>query len=381
VLHNFGSLPAGAKGANPNAGVIRDAAGNLYGTTVNGGASNDGAIYKIDTAGHEKVLYSFTGGQYGPDGANPYAGVILDSDGNLYGTTPGAGYYNAGVAYKVDTNGQETVLYQFCQQNDCADGDTPSSGVVRDSAGNVYGVTAHGGTANVGVVYKIDPAGVETVLYSFTGGADGSGPNSLIRDGAGELYGTTAGGGLGKQGVVFTVDMAGQESVVYYFGPYDGATPVGVKRGADGNLYGATAAGGVGNAGIVFKIDAAGREQILYSFKGGSDGGNPGAGVVFDEAGNLFGTTTHGGSSSAGVVYKVDTAGQETVLYAFNGSGGSSPVSGVIFDAAGNLYGTTPSPNLGVVYKIDRAGQETVLTGFAPTAAHRTERFPTAGSL
>lgn len=335
---------------------------------MNGGASNYGAVYKIDAVGHEKVLYSFAG-LYAVGGASPYAGVILDSEGNLYGTTPGSGYYNAGVVYKVDTKGQETVLYHLCQLNDCADGETPSSGVVRDSAGNLYGVTSRGGASNVGVVYKIDPTGVETVLYRFTGGADGSGPNSLIRDEAGNLFGTTASGGSGRQGVVFKVDTAGQESVVYYFGPGDGETPVGVTRDAAGNLYGATTSGGYpANAGTVFKIYASGIERNLYAFKGESDGGNPAAGVVLDAAGNLYGTTTHGGSGNAGVVYKVDPAGQETVIYAFNGTGGSLPVSGVVLDAEGNLYGTTPSPSLGVVYKIDTAGQETVLTDFMPTA-------------
>lgn len=366
ILHDFGTLPAGTKGANPSAGVTRDAAGNLYGTTVNGGAFNYGTVYKIDTAGQERVLYSFPA-EYSPDGSNPTAGVILDAQGNLYGTTPGAGYYDAGVVYMVSAKGQETVLYHFCQQFDCADGEMPSSGVIRDSAGNLYGVTSHGGASNAGVVYQIDPTGVETVLYSFTGGADGAGPNSLIRDEAGNLFGTTAGGGAGQQGVVFKLDSAGQLSVVYYF-YYDGTTPVGVTRDKSGNLYGVTSAGGASNAGTVFKISVSGVEQVLYSFTGGSDGGSPAAGVVMDAEGNLYGTTSKGGSYSQGAVYKVDTSGQETVIYSFNGTGGSAPVSGVILDNSGNLYGTTPSPNLGVVYKINPAGQETVLTSFAIAA-------------
>src|ERR1039458_6513736 len=184
VLHNFG-YPA-PKGAGPWAGVIRDSAGNLYGTTQNGGVSNKGVVYKVDTTGHETVLYSFTGGA---DGGQPAAGVILDSAGNLYGT---ATYSSAGtgVVYKLDTTGHETVLFTFTGTLSGGDGKVPWAGVIRDSAGNLYGTTVFSGTAGQGVVYKLDTTGHETVLYSFTGGADGGNPSAgVIRDSAGNLYG------------------------------------------------------------------------------------------------------------------------------------------------------------------------------------------------
>jgi uncharacterized repeat protein (TIGR03803 family) len=153
-------------------------------------------VYKLDTASHETVLYSFTGGA---DGRNPYGGVIRDSAGNLYGTTVEGGTANSGVVYKLDTTGHETVLYSFTGG---PDGGGPS-GVIRDSAGNLYG-TASGGTAGQGVVYELDTAGQETVLHSFTGGADGYYPNGgVIRDSAGNLYGTTSNGGQTGGGVVF----------------------------------------------------------------------------------------------------------------------------------------------------------------------------------
>jgi uncharacterized repeat protein (TIGR03803 family) len=362
VLHNFGTLPPGTTGANPYAGVILGADGNLYGTTVNGGSAKLGVVYQVNAKGRETVLHSFT--NRNGDGANPYAGVIRDANGNLYGTTANGGDY-LGVVYELDAAGNETILHTFTGG---ADGANPSSGVVRDAAGNLYGVTSHGGTANVGVVYKIDATGLETVLYSFTGGADGAGPNSLIRDDAGSLYGTTASGGAGKSGVVFKLDAAGQESVLYYFaGLSDGAAPVGVTRDAAGNFYGATASGGLANAGTVFKIDAAGPEKILYSFAGGVDGKTPAAGVVRDAAGNLYGATVAGGSGW-GVVYKVDPQGQETVRYSFSGgTDGSTPESGVTLDAAGDIYGTTSLPGSGAVYKIHTAGQETVVSNFMPT--------------
>src|ERR1022692_3047842 len=207
VLHSFGCPP---KGANPYAGVIRDSAGNLYGTAANGGAANKGVVFKLDTSGHQTVLYSFTGGA---DGGYPYAGVIRDSDGNLYGTTYYGGGANAGVVYKLDTTGHETVLYSFTGG---ADGGAPFAGVIRDPAGNLYGTTYFGGTANAGVVYKLDTAGHETVLYSFTGVADGRHPQAgVIRDPAGNLYGTAYSGGTANAGVVYKLDTAGHETVLY----------------------------------------------------------------------------------------------------------------------------------------------------------------------
>ena len=157
-------------------------------------------VYKVDTAGQETVLYSFTGGA---DGGEPWAGVIRDAAGNLHGTTYYGGTAGVGVVYKVDTAGQETTLYSFTIG---ADGGQPYAGVIRDSAGNLYGTTYYGGTAGAGVVYKLDPAGQETVLYSFTGGADGGSPRAgVIRDAAGNLYGTAYSGGTESSGVIFKI--------------------------------------------------------------------------------------------------------------------------------------------------------------------------------
>src|ERR1035441_3236450 len=187
VLHSFTTNPP--KGANPNGGVIRDSAGNLYGTTSAGGTGY-GVVFKVNTAGKETVLYSFTGGA---DGGQPHAGLILDSAGNLYGTTYAGGEGGAGVVFKVNMAGQETVLYSFTGG---ADGKRPNAGGIRDSGGNLYGTTQSGGTANSGVVYDLNTSGRGGVLYSFTGGADGGAPFAgVIRDSAGNLYGTTSSGG------------------------------------------------------------------------------------------------------------------------------------------------------------------------------------------
>src|ERR1017187_8717518 len=366
VLHAFGSVP---KGAYPYAGLIRDSAGNLYGTTYQGGKANAGVVYGVDAAGQEKVLYSFTGLA---DGGNPYGGVVPDSAGNLYGTTSAGGTSGYGVVFKLDKAGQETVLYAFTGG---ADGGYSYAGVIRDSAGNLSGTTSSGGTAGYGVAFEVNTCGQETVLYSFTGGADGGYSYAgVIRGSGGHLYGTTSSGGIGQgyagYGVVFKLSTAGQETVLYSFtGGADGGNPgAGVIHASAGNLYGTTTSGGTAGQGVVFKLSTGGQETVLYSFTGGADGGYPYAGVIRDSAGNLYGTTVYGGPANQGVVYKVDTTGHETVLYSFTGGAdGGWPEAGVIRDSAGNLYGTTTSGGAlhkGGVYKLDTAGLETVLYSF-----------------
>ena len=369
VLYSF---TGGAAGGNPYAGVIRDEAGNLYGTTYVGGSAHCsyacGVVYKLDTAGHETVLHNFQGGSF--DGKGPFAGVIRDSAGNLYGTTTRGGAAHAGVVFKLDAGGRETVLYAFTGG---ADGCFPNQGnLIRDAAGNLYGTTS-GGTPyglpdDPAVVYKLNAAGQETVLYTFMDGADGTQPQSgLTRDTAGNLYGTTFFGGVAGNGVVYKLDSAGQETVLYSFAGGVGHGAYGDPiRGAAGNFYGTTFQGGPADAGVVYELDAAGYYTMLYGFTGSSDGAGPMAGLIRDPAGNLYGTTYSGGAG-AGVVYKLDTAGQETVLYSFTGGAdGGYPSSGLIRDSAGNLYGTAPYGGAGggVVYKVDPSGHETVLYSF-----------------
>jgi uncharacterized repeat protein (TIGR03803 family) len=375
ILHSF---TGGDDGNSPGSGVVADKAGNLYGTTVNGGTAGRGVVFKLDTAGHETVLYNFTGGA---DGGSPYGSLLIDpackSPCLLYGTTQSGGTSNAGVVYKVETNGVETVLYTFTGG---ADGGGPYAGVISDPAGNLYGTTFAGGASGQGVVYKLDSAGTETVLYTFTGLTDGGQPNAgVIRDAEGNLYGTTLNGvnsTLGcyvECGVVYKLDTSGQETVLYTFiPPYDAYWPLaGLIRDAAGNLYGTTEFGGANNAGTVYKVDPAGNQTVLYSFSyaGNFAGGrDPDAGVIGDGAGNLYGTAVNGGPQGFGVVYKLDAAGNETVLSGFQSPvGGSSPSAAVVGDSAGNLYGTTYSggtSGAGVVYKLDPTRHETVLYTF-----------------
>jgi uncharacterized repeat protein (TIGR03803 family) len=372
VLHHFVSSPHGVSPAN---GVIRDLEGNLYGTTNGayvgfgggGGSYNAGVVFKVDPGGKETVLYSFTGGA---DGSSPN-GLIRDSKGNLYGTTSYGGASGAGVVFKLDTSGSEAVLYSFTGGND---GAYPNN-VIRDLQGNLYGTTTNGGASGAGVVFKIDTSGHETVLYSFTGGNDGAYPNlNVALDLVGDFYGTTNNGGTAGVGVVFKVNLAGRETVLHTFtGGNDGAYPNGVMRDLQGNLYGTTSYGGASGAGVVFKVDTSSHETVLYTFTGGNDGGYPDAGVTRDWLGNLYGTTNGGGSAGVGVVFKLNPAGEETVLHTFRrGPVGNQPFeAGVILDEFGNLYGTNAfggAGGSGTVYKLDPSGNATALHAFPGTA-------------
>jgi uncharacterized repeat protein (TIGR03803 family) len=312
VLYSFAG---GTDGANPSAGLIQDSSGNLYGTTYKGGTAGFGAVFKITSAGSESVLYSFAGGT---DGANPLAGLIQDSTGNLYGTTYGGGTTSVGTVFKLTTAGVETILHSFTGGTD---GANPWAGLIQDSAGNLYGTTSTGGITPVGsslsngVVFKITPVGVETILYKFKGGTvDGAhSVAGLIQDSAGNLYGTTSGGGGLGYGTVFKLTPAGTETVLHSFasGPADGAFPrAGLIQDSAGNLYSTTNGGGGLGYGTVFEITPTSVETILYSFgSGGTVGALPNAGLIRDSAGNLYGTTSYGGINRNGT-----TIGNGTVF-------------------------------------------------------------------
>ena len=197
------SFAGGSDGADPLAGLVRDAASNLYGTTYAGGDYGSGTVFKLDTTGKEAVLHSFSGG---PDGGYPYAGLILDAAGNLYGTADSGGSSGGGIVFKISSAGKETVLHSF---KGGKDGEYPYASVIRDAVGNLYGTTYGGGASGWGTVFEIDPTGKETVLYSFAGAADGASPEGgLVQDTAGHLYGTTKYGGALGAGTVFELSPA-----------------------------------------------------------------------------------------------------------------------------------------------------------------------------
>jgi len=371
VLYEF---TGGTDGGKPMAGLISDGEGNLYGTTQSGGilagpcapGGGCGVVFKVDPTGKETVLYRFTGGA---DGASPDAALVRDTAGNLYGTAASGGVCSwpyssngCGVVFKLDpTTGQETVLYSFTGG---ADGAVPGPLFV-DNAGILYGITSLGGgdasgrcqAIGCGVVFRLDPStSTFAVLYTFTGAADGGQPSGgLIEDSAGNFYGTTGSGGENLSGVcggfgcgvVFKLDPTGNYTVLYTFmGQADGGTPVAtLLRDTDGNLYGTTENAGTYGWGVVFKLDRAGKETALHEFTGAADGATPRRGLVFDTAGNLYGTVYQGGTGTFftnGVVFKLNSSGVFTVLHTLAASGaeGINPEAGLLIDSAGNLYGT-----------------------------------------
>jgi uncharacterized repeat protein (TIGR03803 family) len=266
-----------------------------------------------------------------------------------------------------------TTLYSFTGG---ADGEHPTGSLIVDAAGNLYSTTRLGGVNNTGTVFKITPSGVKTVLCFFNGGPGGANPaGGVIADAAGNLYGATVYGGTNDFGTVFKVTPSGIQTVLHSFaGGSDGAQlqsgaqiPSGLLADAAGNLYGTTTLGGLNNMGTVFKVTTAGNETVLYSFTG-ADGAYPLAGLLADAAGNLYGTKSEGGAYGRGTVFKITTSGIQTVLYSFTGgSNGAYPAAGLIADAAGNLYGTTSDygfPSNGTVFKVTPSGIHTVLHTF-----------------
>jgi uncharacterized repeat protein (TIGR03803 family) len=331
------------------------------------------------------LLYQFKSGR---DGSSPYSSLILDAQGNLYGTTMIDGAYSYGTVFKISPQGNETVLHSFTGTG--GDGATPVAPLIMDAAGNLYGTTEYGGLYGYecgpngcGTVFKISPAGKETVLYRFTGipNVDGMNPEQgLVRDSNGNLYGTTAQGGIymygNGYGTVFKIDSMGKETVLHSFNPFappfdDGAFPLGgsLLRDSAGNLYGTTYFGGLGSFGTVFKVDATGLVSILYNFAGSADGAYPYGTLVRDTAENLYGVTNLGGAFGGGTVFRLDTNNGETILHSFGGSGdGAPPSGGLVGDRAGNLYGTTlqgVKSSFGAVFKLTSSGKETILHNFS----------------
>jgi uncharacterized repeat protein (TIGR03803 family) len=371
VLHSF----TGKDGEYPTAGLISDASGHLYGTTSGFSNRNHGTVFKLSGAGGKwtrTVLHYFTGKD---DGCGPLGGLIFDAAGNLYGTTSGCGASGQGTVFELSPGGNGkwklTVLHSFGVSDHL--GYSPYAGLIFDTSGNLYGTTFQGGIHGLGTVFELAPRAngkwLSAALHAFGNAGDGAEPMAgLVFDAAGNLYGTTFTGGPrpADAGTVFKLSKGlngWKETILYKFCSLqnctDGSQPqASLVLDKAGNLYGTTAQGGLAGGcsdtngcGTVFRLTPAKgqwKETVLYVFKGGSDGATPLAGLIFDAAGNLYGTTEFGGNLTCstfgcGTVFKLSRSRQwtETVLHAFFGKDGDDPTSGLIFDGTGNLYGTT----------------------------------------
>lgn len=358
VLYSF--CPTGgwcAGGAHPEGGVIADSAGNLYGTTVYGGKGVGGVAFEVSVTGEESLLYKFSAAP--PYGSEPEGQLILDQQGNLYGTTSRGGTNSIhlprgdGTVFKLNPNGTETTLYNFGAYK--TDGAQPTAGLVMDVSGDFYGTTYYGGINLYGTVFRLTPDGVETILHNFANdSSDGGLPDaSLIIDNSGNLYGTASSGGAYGGGTVFEISAEGSYMVLHNFdgAQGDGFAPLtSLTLDSQGNLYGTTYRGGKydnsQNGGTVFRLspgsNGSWNETILYNF--GQKSGScqePQSSVLFDAKGNLYGTTSDGGASGGGCAYKISPAGKLTILHAFGGGDdGNGPLGTIVF-FQGNLFGTT----------------------------------------
>jgi uncharacterized repeat protein (TIGR03803 family) len=367
VLYSFCAQTGCPDGSNPRADLVIDTSGNVYGTTLYGGKSGVGTVFELSPSGTETVLHSFAASH--TDGHYPYAGLFMDTTGNLYGTAQSGGAKGLGTVFKLSPNGTETLLYSFCVLAGCADGYHPRAGLIMDTKGNLYGTAFDGGAYDAGAVFELSPSGAQTVLHSFcqqAGCPDGYYPQAgLVVDTNGNLYGTTLYNGAYGGGTVFKISSDGTATTFYNFctatGCKNGRYPqAGLILDTNGNLYGTTYGGGAYGQGTVFELSPSGAETVLHSFcvrAGCPDGSHPRADLVMDTAGNLYGTTYYGGTNSVGAVFKLSPNGTETVLHSFaaNGSDGTHPYAGLVMDTVGNLYGTTYSGGAngyGTVFKV-----------------------------
>ena len=365
-------------GSGPNGGLILDSAGNFYGTTQFGGSSNRGIIFKLSPTGQQTILYSFTGST---DGGIPIGRLIRDSAGNLYGITSLGGdpTCSCGTVFQLTANGTLNTLHSFLGGTDGSQNQGQAELGLVMIKGNLYGSASFGGITSCdgglgcGVLFKVTLAGVETVLYRFTGQADGAFPQDLISDAAGNIYGASGGSYMPNNGgTIFKLDTAGNLSTLYTFPEgAEGTSPRWrLLRTGSGVFYGVTQFGGnttscaIGTVGcgVAFSVNAQGTEKVLHTFGVQSgDGDEPSAGL-FDAAGNGYATTFYGGivnstcTFGCGVVSRGEANGKYSVIYSFTGADdGFNPSGGLAQDSAGNIYGATidgGSGGNGVIYKI-----------------------------
>jgi len=350
TLSSFGSGNSGQLIYSP---LTQARDGNFYGTTIEGGYSGEGTVFRVTTNGFQTTLYSFNGNL----GAIPYGGLDLGKDGYLYGAAFSGGYYGDGSLFRIATGGSFLLLTTLNGNN----GMYPTAGLVQGSDGNFYGTTLEGGAYGYGTVFRMTTGGLLTTLVSFNY-TDGGYPSPVLVQGSdGNFYGTTENGGTNGIGTIFKITPSGILTSLYSFtGNSDGAIPIaGLVQGVDGNFYGTAYEGGTSFDGTVFKVTQTGEFTTLHTFTGGSDGAYPWGGLFQASDGNLYGTAQSGGTYGYGTVFQIAPTGPLNPLVQFEGYNGSTPSAALIQGTDGNLFGTTQtggSAGDGTVFKISLGG-------------------------
>jgi uncharacterized repeat protein (TIGR01451 family) len=366
----------GGNGANPYGGVILDGSGNIFGTTEAGGSSNEGTVFEIK-AGTFTTLASFTGS----NGELPYAGVTLDPSGDLFGTAAAGGTSGDGTVFEIGSGTTSiTTLASFTGSN----GNGPEAAVTLDGAGDIFGTTYSGGTGGSGAVFEIASGTTSiTPLASFSSGNVGVGPEGgFAVDASGDVFGTTMSGGASNDGTVFEA-ASGSTSITTLasFSGTNGQNPeAALTIDAGGNLFGTTEGGGANGDGTVFELQSGSSSVTDVANFNGTNGDSPSTPVILDSSGNIFGTATEGGASGIGTVFEIKSGTSSiTALASFTSTTGEDPYGGLTRDAGGNLFGTTSqggSSNGGTVFEI-KSGTSTIskVAGFTSS----TGEYPYAG--
>ena len=365
-------------GLGPGGALVQALDGSFYGTTNSGGTNNGGLVYQWVPGGSPNPVYMFCKTKSCPTGADPQSALVLAPSGLLYGTAAGGANDNGGTVFTITPTGLFHLLYSFCAQVNCPDGQNLDTGLARATDNNFYGAAFNGGAYNHGSIFRITPAGQVTVVYSFcpqTNCLDGAAPGAPITQGAnGNLYGTTAGGGTAdfNGGTVFELTKSGTLTTLYSFCSQtncsDGQRPFAkLLLASDGNFYGTTSSGGTHGGGTIFRITPQGTLTTLYklcSLSNCADGFGSYSDLIQATDGKLYGVTNQGGANNYGTIFQITTAGTFTTLHSFAGADGANPVGALVQGTDGILYGTTGSgglvttcqPNLGgcgTVFSLD----------------------------
>jgi uncharacterized repeat protein (TIGR03803 family) len=407
IITILGDFIGSANGRIPR-DLLQGNDGNLYGTTITGGITGElvgnGTVFKMTPAGVRTTLVYFTGNGENNKGRNPLGGLLQGVDGNFYGTTFGGGNRDAGTVFRMTPAGVLTTLVEFTGSAGSHKGSSPHS-LVQGSDGNFYGTTENGGSftsSNIffksGTIFKMTPSGVMTTLVEFTGNGSsnkGQFPKGRLVEGSdGNFYGTTFGGGAFDKGTAFMVTPNGALTTLLDFSgngaSNKGAGPdAGLVQGPDGNLYGTTTAGGSFNEGTVYRVTPGGVLTTLVEFteSGWNDSQHPTEKrLMMSNDGNFYGVTHRGGAFGGGTVFRMTSAGAITTVVNFIGDvaseNASNPEAGLIEGSDGNFYGTTTRGgifDLGTVFMVTPAGALTTLVEFTGNGASNKGSGPAVG--